>query len=256
MRVPSPAWTFVALRNSDQHAELHRAASRPLMSEAEPQSTSREPGRHASEATTHGLRLVRTSDARASANPDADLTAPAGDISPVLEDLVRRFGNFMRRTAHRHGIDAAELDDVVQEARIRIWRALDTPEKINKAPASYIYRTTMSAALDLLRRRRSRREDSIDQHDDAYRSRMFATSRSADAIVVDHDIQAALERAVSLLVESRRGIVRMYLAGYDREEIASLLGWSEAKTRNLLYRGLGDVRETLTKWGYGPEARE
>jgi hypothetical protein len=34
----------------------------------------------------------------------------------------------------------------------------------------------------------------------------------------------------------------MYLSGYDREEIADLLGWPEAKTSNLLYRGLADLR--------------
>ncbi len=52
----------------------------------------------------------------------------------------------------------------------------------------------------------------------------------------------------------RRSVVRMYLTGYDREEIADLLGWTEPKTRNLLYRGLADLREILTEMGIGPEA--
>ena len=39
------------------------------------------------------------------------------------------------------------------------------------------------------------------------------------------------------------------LAGYHRNEIAQLLGWSEAKTRNLLYRGLEDLRKELTARG-------
>jgi len=41
----------------------------------------------------------------------------------------------------------------------------------------------------------------------------------------------------------------MHLAGYEREEIAALLGWTEAKTRNLLYRGLAELREVLTGRG-------
>jgi RNA polymerase sigma-70 factor (ECF subfamily) len=44
----------------------------------------------------------------------------------------------------------------------------------------------------------------------------------------------------------------MHLAGYERHEIAELLGWSEAKTRNLLYRGLADLREVLDSWGIRP----
>jgi DNA-directed RNA polymerase specialized sigma24 family protein len=37
--------------------------------------------------------------------------------------------------------------------------------------------------------------------------------------------------------------------GHSREEIADLLGWTEAKTRNLLYRGLADVRARLLAEG-------
>jgi len=48
-------------------------------------------------------------------------------------------------------------------------------------------------------------------------------------------------------------VVRMHLAGHPREEIAALLGWSEAKTRNLLYRGMNDLRERLTGMGIGWE---
>ena len=50
--------------------------------------------------------------------------------------------------------------------------------------------------------------------------------------------------------------MRMYLAGYGREEIADLFGWTEPKTRHLLYRGLADLRERLTEVGIGPEGLE
>lgn len=173
------------------------------------------------------------------------------ELSASLEDVVRRFGNFMRRTAHRHKLGASEIDEVMQEARIRLWKALGTSEKIQRAPASYIYRTVSSAALDFLRRRKVRREDSLDdatQFDNAD----FAHQRETDEPVRIAELQALVLRAVGLLVESRRAVVRMYLAGYDREEIQDVLGWSEAKTRNLLYRGLADVRESLLSWGVGP----
>ena len=41
----------------------------------------------------------------------------------------------------------------------------------------------------------------------------------------------------------------MYLAGYSGEEVTKMMGWSEAKTRNLLYRGLADLRERLKEMG-------
>jgi RNA polymerase sigma-70 factor (ECF subfamily) len=185
----------------------------------------------------------------------SEAEAEAAQLSPALEDVVRRFGNSMGRTAHRHNLAPSELDDVVQEARIRLWKALGSADNIRQAPALYIHRTTMSAALDFLRRRRSRREESLNTLADTA-SWTPASSRQADDTLRENETRRAVTRAVDLLVESRRAVVRTYLAGYEREEIAELLGWSEAKTRNLLYRGLAEVREPLESWGYGPGARE
>jgi RNA polymerase sigma-70 factor (ECF subfamily) len=67
-------------------------------------------------------------------------------------------------------------------------------------------------------------------------------------------MQELVGHAVDGLIPARRSVVKMYLAGYGREEIADLLGWTEPKTRNLLYRGLADLREALTEMGIGPEA--
>jgi RNA polymerase sigma-70 factor (ECF subfamily) len=33
--------------------------------------------------------------------------------------------------------------------------------------------------------------------------------------------------------------------GYERDEIAKLLGWTDGRIRNLLYRGLADLRALL-----------
>lgn len=199
------------------------------------------------------LRLVgpgRAPQPHPGSPEDPELPDPA-DLSPALDDIVRRFGEFVRRTAHRHGLSGPEIEDVIQDLRIRLWKSLGTPEAIRQAPAAYIYKTAVSAALDFLRRRRARREESLDTMPD---ESPFAASASLEADVParESDVRRAVTRSVNLLVESRRAVVRMYLAGYDREEIGKLLGWSEPKTRNLLYRGLADVRSSLESWGYGP----
>jgi RNA polymerase sigma-70 factor (ECF subfamily) len=75
----------------------------------------------------------------------------------------------------------------------------------------------------------------------------------ADRRVERGDLAGQVARAVDGLTPSRRPVVRMYLQGYSREEIAHVLGWTEPKTRNLLYRGLADVREALRGAGVGPE---
>ena len=186
-------------------------------------------------------------------------TAARDDLSAALDSVVARFGDLMHRTARRHGLSPADADEVVQNVRIRLWHALVTSEKVRHVPASYVYRAAVPAALDLIRRRRRRREDSLEALAECSDTASGATRRGADtpdAALDDEELGEAVARAVDRLGASRRPVVRMYLAGYGREEIAALLGWSEPKTRNLLYRGLGDLRETLRDWGIGPEDRQ
>jgi DNA-directed RNA polymerase specialized sigma24 family protein len=51
------------------------------------------------------------------------------------------------------------------------------------------------------------------------------------------------------LSDNRRRAVGLYLEGMASQEIATLLGWSEPKARNLLYRGLSDLRAQLRAEG-------
>ena len=83
---------------------------------------------------------------------------------------------------------------------------------------------------------------------------MLGESPSADRMTEVVELQEMVGRAVDALIPARRSVIKMYLAGYGREEIADLLGWTEPKTRNLLYRGLADLREALTEMGIGPES--
>ncbi|HEX6598220.1 MAG TPA: sigma-70 family RNA polymerase sigma factor [Gemmatimonadaceae bacterium] len=168
-------------------------------------------------------------------------------LSAALEDVVARFAKMVRSVGARHGLSDADLDDVLQDVRIRLWRACSTSEQVRGLGASYVYRTATSAALDLLRRRRAHGADLTDPvnaHSGHLTSNAGATE-ALDAGELERQVLAALE----LLPLSRRMVVRMYLSGYEREEIGELLGWSEAKTRNLLYRGLVDLRAKLMKLG-------
>jgi RNA polymerase sigma-70 factor (ECF subfamily) len=58
-----------------------------------------------------------------------------------------------------------------------------------------------------------------------------------------------VEDALQSITASRRPVVRMYLAGYGTAEIGELMGWTEAKARNLVYRGLADLRLRLRAMG-------
>ena len=168
-------------------------------------------------------------------------------LSAALEGVVARFAKMVRSVGARHGLSEMDLEDVLQEVRIRLWRACATSEQVRRLGASYVYRTATTAALDLLRRRRARRADLTDSVDD--HSERLTTSSGAAEELEAGELERQVLAAIDVLPLSRRMVVRMYLSGYEREEIAELLGWTEAKTRNLLYRGLADLRAQLTKLG-------
>jgi len=187
---------------------------------------------------------------------DAHSTRTTPDqLSLALEAVITRFAGMVRQVGWRHRLSDTDIEEVMQEVRIRLWRAHQTAdaasEQIAKAPASYVYRTALSAALDLLRRRRARRTDHMVELDERLSA---ASSDEPENRLEATELAAHVARAIDMIPASRRPVVRMYLAGYPREEIAALMGWSEGKTRNLLYRGLADLRERLTEMGIGWEA--
>lgn len=180
--------------------------------------------------------------------------ASASDrLSAALEAALANFASVVRRVGWRHRLSDADIDEVLQEVRIRLWHAYASRgEHGGEVPASYVYRTAVSATLDLLRRRRARRAEHHVPLDAPEGERQTSAGGPAG------DLEAAeladlVARAIETIPASRRPVVRMYLAGYGREEIAEVLGWTEAKTRNLLYRGLADLRARLTEWGVTAE---
>jgi RNA polymerase sigma-70 factor (ECF subfamily) len=187
------------------------------------------------------------------------MTLPEAErqLSLAVEAVVSRFGAMVRQVGRRYRLEESDLDEVMQEVRIRLWRAQRTSEQIGEVSTSYVYRTASSAALDVIRRRRSHRAElhqSLD--DDDAGVAVAAPAPGPHGELESSEVAEQVSRAIETIPASRRPVVRMYLAGHPREEIAELMSWTEAKTRNLLYRGLADLRERLTTIGVGWEGAE
>jgi RNA polymerase sigma factor (sigma-70 family) len=167
-------------------------------------------------------------------------------LSRALDDLVSRAAAAVRQAGWRYGLSPDEVDEVFQDVRIRLWNARAS-EQISDTSTSYVYKAAASAALDLIRRRRGGvPTESLDMVDAP------TPAKDPEQSLVATELTKAVNAAVDCIPPTRRPVVRMYLMGYPREEIAQLMGWTEAKTRNLLYRGLADLREALTARGIGP----
>jgi RNA polymerase sigma factor (sigma-70 family) len=95
------------------------------------------------------------------------VTLPGRDaLSAALERVLERFGTRVRHVASRYRLHGDDLDELLQQVRLRLWQAQKDADTIDATPASYVYRTAVSAALDLLRRRQARPELLESDHHD------------------------------------------------------------------------------------------
>lgn len=166
---------------------------------------------------------------------------------------MAEFGTLLRQAVSRacprdRGI---QLADVEQDARIRLWRALQSEREI-KDLASYIYKIGVTATIDAVRRAKARREDQLaDGAPDDEREPTPIPSRddSPEDVAAGRLLAGAVDTAIAKLAVKRRQTVALHLQGLTTREIGQVLGWSEPKARNLVYRGLADLREELRKMG-------
>jgi RNA polymerase sigma-70 factor (ECF subfamily) len=181
---------------------------------------------------------------------------PHRETEERFERLMERYAALLRSVVAQHcprhlGVEATDIE---QEARVRLWRALEREKELTD-PASYIYRVAVTAAIDAVRRVVARREDQLrtETSDDEGTTNVLRLpadpAQAPDAVTARRELMDRVAAAVRSLPENRRRTVELYLQGLNLAEIAELLDWTEAKVRNLVYRGLEDLRDALRQEG-------
>lgn len=176
------------------------------------------------------------------------------EISASLEAVVRRFRATLARIGGRYGLLSTDLDELIQEIRIALWRARGDAVQIQSLTASYVYRTAATAALMILRRRRGRGARTKEVTGVAEEREFPDPNPSPESAVVRSELTDQIALALGELDASRALAVRLHLTGYRLNDIVELTGWSVGRARALLYRGLADLRVELARRGVGPEA--
>src|SRR5215510_14368502 len=180
-------------------------------------------------------------------------------IEAEFNAILEKYGAYLRQTIARIcpkdlGI---QFEDIEQEARLRLWRAIEAEREIN-FHGSYIYRIVVSVTINAIHRAKARREEQLrlaedDENEDAADVRITnltpGAENSPEAQAEREELLRKVEEAMARLHENRRLAVGLHLNGMTTDEIADLMGWSEPKARNLVYRGLKDLRGKLRSAG-------
>jgi len=144
------------------------------------------------------------------------------------------------RVARRITGSPSDAEDVVQTVFLRIMRREEAPLRDEDA-ASYLHRAATNAALDLLRRRKAARSESIDQAD-----RIRDHVPGPEALHEGSEIRERLREALAELNPRAAEIfVLRYFDGYGNREIARLLNTSWSTVAVTLHRTRAKLQKDL-----------
>ncbi|WP_170113326.1 RNA polymerase sigma factor [Ahniella affigens] len=145
--------------------------------------------------------------------------------------------------------DGLDADDLAQEVRIRLWRALATEKGVTHL-ASYIQKIVFSVFIDALRRRDARKEQGLDEVMSAELENAHERPEAEPEQLASRQHQTVLvQQALASIQASRRMPAQLLLHGFNPAEIATMLNLTDASARNLAYRGVEDLKQALNALG-------
>ncbi|WP_303717641.1 RNA polymerase sigma factor [Brevundimonas naejangsanensis] len=173
------------------------------------------------------------------ADPDEDLVKRVGAGDPAaVQAMVARKLPRMLSLAQRMLGDAAEAEDVAQEAMLRAWKQAPRWMPGQARFDTWLHRVALNLCYDRLRRRREIATDVIPDHiDDGP-----APDRGLLAAETGAQVQAALSR---LPPRQREAIVLCHYQELGNIEAAALMEISVEALESLLSRGRRALRAAL-----------
>ena len=163
--------------------------------------------------------------------------AAAGDRR-ACRALVDRHLAALVRYANRMLGDAAEAEDVAQEAFLRLWRSLAERPEVSASIGAWLFRVAHNLCIDQLRRRRSIPLDDIVEPPDA-------TPDAAEQMLAA-ERQRAVAAALGALPERQRAAILLcHYEGFSNAEAAGVLGVGVEAVESLLARGRRGLRQRL-----------
>jgi len=134
-------------------------------------------------------------------------------------------------------------EDVEQRVLVALWKVTSGEQEI-RHPSSYIYRAAVRETVRVLKEER-RGGESIDGLEQRADGRM----RTPEELAASKQLGATIMESLSTLSRDRQRAVRAHLAGFEVREIMEMFGWSYNRARNLIVRGMADLRKSLREKG-------
>ena len=171
------------------------------------------------------------------------------EIENSIEQFSRLIRSAIRKTSPQ--IDMSDMDDIEQEVKIKIWKEILKNEKEIHNFGSYIWKVTYTTTCRVMKKLFIQKKQLLLQRDSTVSIEDIpqVLVHNPDRQYEKKELIELIRKAVDSLIESRRQVLKLYLMGMNLNEISEFFNWSDGKTRNLLSRGLADLREGLLDKG-------
>jgi RNA polymerase sigma-70 factor, ECF subfamily len=167
----------------------------------------------------------------------------AGD-APAFEELVMTYQHRVFGVALRMLGNAAEAEEVAQEAFVRAHRALGDFRGDAKL-STWLYAITSRLCLNRL----ATGERRLTRQGEEALLRLSDAGPRPDAALERRELESALGRAIAELPEDRRIVVVLRdIEGLSYEEIAQVLELELGTVRSRLHRARADLKEKLERF--------
>jgi RNA polymerase sigma-70 factor (ECF subfamily) len=158
-----------------------------------------------------------------------------GDALRLLAD---RHAEIPWRIAYRMLADAAEAEDVVQDAMLRLWQYADRWQAGGSGVAAWLTRVTTNACLDRIRRRRFVSADAVPERAD--------DGLLADEAIEHDEARAAVAACIEALPDRQRAtIILTYYEEQQNKMAAEILAMQVKAFESLLFRARASLRACI-----------
>jgi len=164
---------------------------------------------------------------------DALLDRLAGGDHAALAEVYDRYAGLVNGLALRILRNAAEAEEVIQEVFLQIWRQAVRYDSTRGSAEAWICTIARTRALDRLRRRISRREDSSE------------ALPSPTDIPRTVEVLAMHKALLSLSPDQRRALELAYYEGLTQSEIAERLGEPLGTVKTRIRTAMMRLRDVL-----------
>jgi RNA polymerase sigma-70 factor, ECF subfamily len=158
------------------------------------------------------------------------------EMAPRLRDELCGFGFSAR---------SPDGDDLLQEIRIRLWKALKARDGEIEFINSYAKKVVFSVFINEVNRIQRERK-LINKAENQER---FECGGRGCAQESDESLKEAVVQSLSALSKNKRLVIKLRVEGFTLAEIAQLNHWTLSKVRNSYYRGVQELKKRLRRRG-------